>query len=45
MSTIVEAEVPTAEFALGEALTSFPGVEFDIERVAAHSVTHVVPYV
>ena len=45
MSTIVEAEVPAAEFALGETLSSFPEVEFDIERVAAHSTTHIVPYV
>ena len=45
MSTIVEAEVRAAEFALGETLSSFPEVEFDIERVAAHSTTHIVPYV
>lgn len=45
MSTIVEAEVPAAEFALGETLSSFPSVEFDVERVAAHSTSHVVPYV
>jgi predicted DNA binding protein len=45
MSTVVEAEIPAAEFALGETLSSFSDVEFDIERVAAHSASHVVPYV
>ena len=45
MSTIVEAEVPASEFALGATLAGLPGVKFDIERVAAHSATHVVPYV
>lgn len=45
MSTIVEAEVPAPEFALGATLAQVPDVEFDIERVAAHSASHVVPYV
>ncbi|PSQ22762.1 DNA-binding protein [Halobacteriales archaeon QS_8_65_32] len=45
MSTIVEAEVPAAEFALGATLAALPDVEFDIERVAAHSSSHIVPYV
>jgi len=45
MSTIVEAEVPAPEFALGATLAGLPDVEFDIERVAAHSASHVVPYV
>lgn len=45
MSTIVEVEIPAPEFALGATLARVPDVEFDIERVAAHSASHVVPYV
>ena len=45
MSTIVEAEVPAVEFALGATLAALPNVEFDIERVVTHSASHIVPYI
>lgn len=45
MATIAELELPADEFALHRTLTTLDGIEFEIERVAAHSPEHVMPQV
>lgn len=45
MGTIAELTIPAAEFALRDALASAPDVEFEIERVVAHSEGRLIPFV
>ena len=44
MSTIVEAQVPAAQFALSETLTSVPDAEFRMVRLVAHGGDSVMPF-
>ncbi|WP_129114034.1 helix-turn-helix domain-containing protein [Halegenticoccus tardaugens] len=44
MSTIAEVEVPAAEFALRETLSTLPDVQFEVVRLAAHDHEQVMPY-
>ncbi|WP_254544355.1 helix-turn-helix domain-containing protein [Halomarina pelagica] len=43
--TVAEVEIPANEFALRETLETFEEVEFDIERLVAHDMDRVMPYV
>ncbi|ADJ13498.1 helix-turn-helix domain-containing protein [Halalkalicoccus jeotgali] len=45
MGTIAELTVPAAEFALRDTLAAVPTVQFEIERVAAHSEGRLIPFV
>jgi predicted DNA binding protein len=45
MGIIAQVELPAKEFALGATLEKASHVEFDIERVVAHSSDHVFPLV
>lgn len=45
MGIIAQVELPAKEFALGATLAEAPHIEFDIERVVAHSADHVFPFV
>jgi len=44
MSTIVEATVPAAQFALGRTFTREPATEFRTVGLVAHGPTHVMPF-
>jgi hypothetical protein len=43
--TIVEAEIPTDEFALQRTLSELAAVQFDIECVVAHDNQYTMPFV
>jgi predicted DNA binding protein len=43
--TIVEAQIPIDEFALGRTLSVLDGVRCEVERVVAHDSSHVMPFV
>ncbi|WP_227355412.1 helix-turn-helix domain-containing protein [Haladaptatus salinisoli] len=43
--TVVEAEIPIDEFALGETLSALDGVRCEVERVVAHDDGQVMPFV
>ena len=45
MSIIAQVELPANEFALGTTLRQEPDVQFDIERVVAHSTDPILPFV
>lgn len=45
MAVILEFEIPTDEFALGETLAELPGAVPEIERVVADSPDRITPYV
>lgn len=45
MSTITQLELPAEGFALDATLATNPDIEFDIERVVAHSSGHVLPII
>lgn len=45
MGTIAELTIPAAEFALRDTLAGVPGVEVEIERVAAHNEGRLIPFV
>lgn len=45
MAVILEFEIPTDEFALGETLAELPGAVLEIERVVADSPDQITPYV
>ncbi|WP_227379726.1 helix-turn-helix domain-containing protein [Haladaptatus halobius] len=44
-ATVVEVELRADEFALYHTLSHTEGIEFEIERVAAHDQNHVMPFV
>lgn len=44
MGTIVDARVPTSQFALGETLTSVPDASFESVRIVAPCNGRVLPY-
>ena len=45
MTTICEASIAAATFALGETLEAVPEATFDVERVVAHDAERVMPFV
>ena len=45
MATIAEFEIPAAEFALYETMTTCPDATFEVERVVATNPEQVTPYV
>jgi predicted DNA binding protein len=44
-ATIVEVELPTAEFALSETISELDNIEFEVERFVAQDADHIMPFV
>lgn len=44
MGTIVDATVPTEQFALADTFEAVPDAEFETVRVVAHEAGHVMPF-
>ncbi|MFH5802028.1 helix-turn-helix domain-containing protein [Haladaptatus sp. CMAA 1911] len=45
MGVVVEAEVPSNEFALQKTITELDDLEFEVERIVAHDPDQLMPFV